>query len=193
MIDAIIIASYFGIILLIGLRAWRKVKGVSVNEYFLSSHRLRWPTIAMSTIGPNVHAGHFLGMMGSAYLYGLAQANFEINAIFGILVAAFKNGFVVLMSAAVLLVKPSSKLVWYALFLSVALSLGLKWLVPDLAYFNRALLTIVLTFGVVAVPTVIQNGWRITVRDLVQTASPNVGYGALGLGVSLIVMHVFFH
>lgn len=81
MIDAIIIASYFGIILLIGLRARRKVKGVSVNE---------------------------------------------------------------------------SKLVWYALFLSVALSLGLKWLVPDLAYFNRALLTIVLTFGVVAVPTVIQ-------------------------------------
>ena len=118
MIDAIIIASYFGIILFIGLRARRKAKGVSVDE---------------------------------------------------------------------------SKLVWYALFLSVALSLGLKWLVPDLAYFNRALLTIVLTFGVVAVPTVIQNGWRITVRDLVQTASPNVGYGALGLGVSLIAMHVFFH
>ena len=166
MIDAVIIISYFGIILLIGLRARRKAKGVSVSEYFLSSHRLRWPTIAMSTIGVNIHAGHFLGMMGSAYLYGLAQANFEINVIFGILVAAFKNGFVVLMSAAVLLVKPSPKLVWYALFLSVALSLGLKWLVPDLAYFNRALLTIVLTFGVVAIPTVIQNGWRITCATL---------------------------
>ena len=32
----------------------------------------------MSTIGTNIHAGHFLGMMGSAYLYGLAQANLEI-------------------------------------------------------------------------------------------------------------------
>ena len=135
----------------------------------------------------------FPGDDGLGYLYGLAQANFEINAIFGILVAAFKNGFLVLMSAAVLLVKPSPKLVWYALFLSVALSLGLKWLVPDLAYFNRALLTIVLTFEVVAIPTVIQNGWRIAVRDLVQTASPNIGYSALGLGLSLIVVHVFFH
>ena len=54
-----------------------------------------------------------------------------------------KNGFVVLISAAVFLVKPSPKLVFYALFLSIAVSLGLKWIVPDLAYFNRALLTIV--------------------------------------------------
>ena len=518
MIDAVIIASYFLIILLIGLRSRRKAKGVSVNEYFLSSRSLRWPTIAMSTIGTNIHAGHFLGMMGSAYLYGLAQANLEINAIFGILVAAFvfvplylkhrvitisqffeekfgprvaltysllsialfatvyvgaalfwgayavnavfgdhlhfisdhavmrvavilvllgafsatytllggltavvrtdvvqclllmlggvmllylsvtelggwgqlyektpqlmhlhlpaehptlpwtaifgmlllnlnywgcnqvilqralaaknlreaqigllvggvlkylmaamiilpgvalagllldrplqdpdqsyivlidrllptglrglilvglfaslmssvdsmfhslstlwsidvykrylnptasdqrvvrvgqwtivvclmtgilfgflqlyvkyqdpgfalthwfndvsyyiKNGFVVLISAAVFLFKPSPKLVFYALFLSIAVSLGLKWIVPDLAYFNRALLTIVLTFGVVAIPTVIKNGWRINVRNLVQIASPNVGYCALGLGVSLIAAHVLFH
>ena len=28
-------------------------------------------------------------MAGSAYLYGLAQANLEINAVFGILMAAF--------------------------------------------------------------------------------------------------------
>ena len=31
----------------------------------------------------------FLGMMGSAYLYGLAQASLEINAMQGILMAAF--------------------------------------------------------------------------------------------------------
>ena len=518
MIDGIIIGSYFLIILIIGLRSRRKTEGVSVNEYFLSSRSLRWPTIAMSTIGTNVHAGHFLGMMGSAYLYGLAQANFEINAIVGILVAAFvfvpvylkhrvmtisqffeetfgprvaltysllsialfatvyvgaalfwgayavnavfgdhlhvisdravirvavllvllgafsatytllggltavvrtdvvqclllmlggvillylsvtevggwgqlyektphlmhlhlsadhptlpwtaifgmlllnlnywgcnqvilqralaaenlreaqigllvggvlkyvmaaiiilpgvalagmvldhplqdpdrsyivlidrllptglrglilvglfaslmssvdsmfhslstlrsidvyrrclnpaaddrqvvrvgqwaivvclmtgilfgfvqlyvkyqdpgfalthwfndvsyyiKNGFVVLISAAVLLVKPSPRLVFSALLLSIVLSLGLKVALPDLAYFNRALLTIVLTFAVVAIPTMVTNGWRINVRDLVRIASPNVGYGALALGISLIVVHVLFH
>ena len=89
MIDAIIIISYFVVILFIGLWSRRRAGDVSVKEYFLSSNSLRWPSIAMSTIGTNIHAGHFLGMMGSAYLYGLAQANLEINAIFGILVAAF--------------------------------------------------------------------------------------------------------
>ncbi|MBW1688707.1 MAG: hypothetical protein JRS35_27060 [Deltaproteobacteria bacterium] len=43
----------------------------------------------MSTIATNISAGHFMGMAGSAYLFGLAQANLEINAIFGILMAAF--------------------------------------------------------------------------------------------------------
>ena len=89
MIDAIIILGYFVSILIIGLWSRRRAGDVSVNEYFLSSNSLRWPSIALSTIGTNIHAGHFLGMMGSAYLYGLAQANLEINAIFGILVAAF--------------------------------------------------------------------------------------------------------
>ena len=104
-----------------------------------------------------------------------------------------KNGFVVLISAAVLLVKPSPRLVFSALLLSIVLSLGLKVAIPDLAYFNRALLTIVLTFAVVAIPTMITNGWRINVRGLVRIAGPNVGYGALALGISLIAVHVLFH
>ncbi|NNF33053.1 MAG: sodium/solute symporter, partial [Saprospiraceae bacterium] len=45
--------------------------------------------IALSTIATNVQGYQFIGMMGSAYLYGLAQANLEINAVQGILVAAF--------------------------------------------------------------------------------------------------------
>lgn len=518
MIDAIIIISYFVIILAIGLWSRRRAKDVSVNEYFLSSNSLRWPSIAMSTIGTNIHAGHFLGMMGSAYLYGLAQANLEINAIFGILVAAFlfvplylkykvitisqffertfgprvaltysllsmvlfatlyvgstlfwgayavnavfgeqlrfisndpmirvaallvvlgtfsatytllggltavvrtdvfqfillllggvillvlsvnavggweqlyektphlmhlhlpadhptlpwtaifsmlllnlnywgcnqvilqralaarnlreaqigllvggalkyvmaaiiilpgvalagmlidrplqdpdqsyivlidtllptglrgiilvglfaslmssvdsmfnslatlwsidvykrhlnpaagdqtvvrvgkmaivvclvtgilfgflqvyvkyqdpgfalthwfndmsyyiKNGFVVLISAAVFLIKPSPRLVFYALFLSMAISLGLQFAFPGLAYFNRALYTILLTFAFVAAPTVAKNGWRISIRDLVRTASPTIGYGALALALSLMLVHVVLH
>ena len=55
----------------------------------MSGRSLKWPSIAMSTIATNIQANHFIGMAGSAYLYGLAQANLEINAIFGILVAAF--------------------------------------------------------------------------------------------------------
>jgi SSS family solute:Na+ symporter len=87
-IDAAIILAYFVVIMVIGIRA-RSAENVSAEEYFLSSRSLRWPSIAISTIATNISAGHFIGLAGSAYLYGLAQANFELNAIFGILIAAF--------------------------------------------------------------------------------------------------------
>lgn len=87
-LDLGIIATYFAIILAIGIRA-RASADVSAEEYFLSSRSLKWPTIAMSTIATNIQAGHFVSMAGSAYLFGLAQANLEINAIFGILIATF--------------------------------------------------------------------------------------------------------
>ena len=87
LLDLTIVAAYFLGILLIGLRA-RVRKDVTPDQYFLSSRSLRWPSIALSTIATNISAGHFMGMAGSAYLYGLAQANLEINAIVGVLVAA---------------------------------------------------------------------------------------------------------
>lgn len=87
-LDISIILAYFAVIMAIGVRA-RVKKDVGAEEYFLSSRSLRWPSIAMSTIATNIHANHFIAMAGSAYLYGLAQANLEINAIFGILIAAF--------------------------------------------------------------------------------------------------------
>ena len=88
LLDLGIIATYFAIILAIGIRA-RASADVSAEEYFLSSRSLKWPTIAMSTIATNIQAGHFVSMAGSAYFFGLAQANLEINAIFGILIATF--------------------------------------------------------------------------------------------------------
>jgi len=89
MIDIVIIVLYFAAVLGCALYGGKKVKKVSSEEFFLSSRSLKWPSIAFSTIATNIHAGHFLGMAGSAYIFGLAQANFEINAIFGLLLAAF--------------------------------------------------------------------------------------------------------
>jgi len=88
MIDLLIIAAYFVTIMTIGVVSRTKA-GASAEEFFVASRRLRWPSIALSTIATNIHAGHFLGIAGSAYLYGLAQANLEINAVFGLLLAAF--------------------------------------------------------------------------------------------------------
>ena len=61
----------------------------TADAYFLSSRNLRWYSVALSTIATNVQGYQFLGMMGSAYLYGLAQANLEINAVQGILLGTF--------------------------------------------------------------------------------------------------------
>ena len=88
MIDLLIVIGYFTLIFLAALSG-RTGADVTTEEYFLSNRSLRWPSIALSTIATNVSGYQFLGMMGSAYLYGLAQANLEINAVQGILLAAF--------------------------------------------------------------------------------------------------------
>ena len=86
--DLVIVLAYFAGIMAIGVLS--RTRGpVTCDEYFLSGRSLGWKSIALSTVATNIHAGHFLGMAGSAYLYGLAQANLEINAVFGILMAAF--------------------------------------------------------------------------------------------------------
>ena len=88
MLDFIIVLFYFFVIMLVALRG--KVKAdSSADEYFLSSRNLPWYSVALSTIATNVQGYQFLGMMGSAYLFGLAQANLEINAVQGILIGTF--------------------------------------------------------------------------------------------------------
>ncbi|MGB2153752.1 MAG: sodium:solute symporter family transporter, partial [Flavobacteriaceae bacterium] len=88
MIDFSIVVGYFALILFIALRG-KIAADSSAEEYFLSSRSLSWYSIALSTIATNIQGYQFLGMMGSAYLYGLAQANLEINAVQGILLGAF--------------------------------------------------------------------------------------------------------
>ena len=88
MIDFIIVLIYFTVILLVALNG-KINNNSSADEYFLSSRNLPWYSIALSTIATNIQGYQFLGMMGSAYLYGLAQANLEINAVQGILLGAF--------------------------------------------------------------------------------------------------------
>jgi SSS family solute:Na+ symporter len=88
MIDFIIVLFYFVLIFWTAIRGRRKADETA-EDYFLSSRKLRWPSIALSTIATNIQGYQFLGMMGSAYLFGLAQANLEINAVQGLLLAVF--------------------------------------------------------------------------------------------------------
>ena len=88
MLDLLIVCIYFALIFIAALSG-RTDKEASAEQYFLSSRNLRWPSIALSSIATNINGYQFLGMMGSAYLFGLAQASLEINAVQGILMAAF--------------------------------------------------------------------------------------------------------
>ena len=86
--DIIIVLGYFSLIFIVAFRG-RLKDNTAAEAYFLNNRSLRWYSIAFSTIATNVQGYQFLGMMGSAYLYGLAQASLEINAIQGLLMAAF--------------------------------------------------------------------------------------------------------
>ncbi len=88
MLDVLIILGYFSLIMFVAIRA-RLARDVSAEEYFVCGRNLRWYSIAASTIATNLHAGHFLAVIGSAYAFGLAQANFELNAVLGLLMATF--------------------------------------------------------------------------------------------------------
>ncbi len=88
MVDLLIVLVYFLAVFSAAISG-RTSEDATAEEYFLNSRKLRWYSIAFSTIATNVHGYQFLGYVGSAYLYGLAQANFEINAIQGLFLAAF--------------------------------------------------------------------------------------------------------
>ena len=88
MFDLFIVIFYFFIVISFALKG-RLSNDASADQYFLSSRNLPWYSIAISTIATNIQGYQLLGMMGSAYIFGLAQANLEINAVQGILIGAF--------------------------------------------------------------------------------------------------------
>ena len=88
MFDLFVVIFYFSIVISFALKG-RLSNGVSASQYFLSSRNLPWYSVAISTIATNIQGYQLLGMMGSAYIFGLAQANLEINAVQGILIGAF--------------------------------------------------------------------------------------------------------
>ena len=88
MFDLFIVIFYFFIVISFALKG-KLSTDASASQYFLSSRNLPWYSIAISTIATNIQGYQLLGMMGSAYIFGLAQANLEINAVQGILIGAF--------------------------------------------------------------------------------------------------------
>jgi hypothetical protein len=75
---------------------------------------------------------------------------------------------------------------------SIPLSVVFRALVPEMPYLIRTGILIVATFGIVALPTLVRNGWRLQER-LVHSAGRDVAWFGGALGTSLLLVHVVFH
>jgi SSS family solute:Na+ symporter len=115
-----------------------------------------------------------------------------LDAFFKELSYFIKIGFVMLISAAVFLKSPSRVLVGVTLVASIPLSVAFKIMAPEMPYLIRTGILIVATFTIVAVPTLLRNGWRVSDR-LVGSSGRVVAWFGAALGVSLLLVHVVFH
>ena len=87
-IDYIVFAAY--IVLLVGLGIFlsrgKKGEEKSSTDYFLAGNTLTWWAVGASLIAANISAEQFIGMSGSAFYSGIAQAAYELMAAATLLV-----------------------------------------------------------------------------------------------------------
>lgn len=71
-----VVAIYFAVSLGLGFWVARRERNVA-DDYFLAGRKLPWFAVSLSMTGSNIGTEHFLGMVGTAYAFGLAPATFE--------------------------------------------------------------------------------------------------------------------
>lgn len=67
---------YFAVTLSVGFWVARREKK-NADDYFLAGRKLPWYAVSLSMTGSNIGTEHFIGMVGTAYAFGLAPATFE--------------------------------------------------------------------------------------------------------------------
>jgi SSS family solute:Na+ symporter len=76
LLDYLAFGAYFAGLCLIGYWFGRKKQQDSA-DYFLAGRTLPWYVVGSSFIASNISSEHFIGMIGAAYIYGIAPAMFE--------------------------------------------------------------------------------------------------------------------
>jgi len=115
-----------------------------------------------------------------------------LDAFFKELSYYIKIGFVMLICAAVFLKSPSRLLVGLTLVASIPLSLVFNAVFAQVPYLIRTGILIVATFAIVAIPTLLKNGWRLD-EQLIRSSGRGVAWFGGALGASLLLVHVAFH
>jgi len=75
-LDYLAFGAYFVGLCLIGYWFGRKKQQDSA-DYFLAGRTLPWYVVGSSFIASNISSEHFIGMIGAAFIYGIAPAMFE--------------------------------------------------------------------------------------------------------------------
>lgn len=83
--STVVFIAYFVGIVLLGLWVARH-KTETSEQYFLAGRSVPWYAVGLSYIGSNISTEHFIGMVGAAYIYGIAPANWEWFTVIGFLV-----------------------------------------------------------------------------------------------------------
>lgn len=78
--DSLIILVYFLAVLGIGL--YMRNRDKNLTDYFLAGRNLSWFAIGISLFATNISSEHFIGLAGQGAARGLAVAQFELIAIF---------------------------------------------------------------------------------------------------------------
>ncbi len=76
LLDYLAFGAYFTVLCLIGYWFGRKKKQ-DAADYFLAGRSLPWYVVGSSFIASNISSEHFIGMIGAAFVYGIAPAMFE--------------------------------------------------------------------------------------------------------------------
>jgi SSS family solute:Na+ symporter len=75
-LDYLAFGTYFLVLCLVGYWFGRR-KPQDSADYFLAGRTLPWYVVGSSFIASNISSEHFIGMIGAAFIYGIAPAMFE--------------------------------------------------------------------------------------------------------------------
>ena len=80
-LDYVVIVGYFAVLSVVGFLAGRGEQASS-REYFLAGKKLPWYVVGGSLIASNISSDHFIGMIGSAVVFGICVSMMEWGNLF---------------------------------------------------------------------------------------------------------------
>lgn len=81
LVDVVVVALYFILVLSIGLLVMWKANRSTVNGYFLAGRSMNWAAVGASLFVSNIGSEHFIGLAGLGAASGLSGAAWELNAL----------------------------------------------------------------------------------------------------------------
>ncbi|XP_071961784.1 sodium/glucose cotransporter 4-like [Antedon mediterranea] len=81
-VDIAVIATYFVVVILVGLGSMLRSNRGSAEGYFLAGGSMLWLPVGASLFASNIGSEHFVGLAGSGAAAGIGVGAFELNALF---------------------------------------------------------------------------------------------------------------